>query len=248
MRLYVPRSGFVHGLAPATRIIGLLLVFAWVFGTSDLRGVLAILAGAAAITLGSGGRRNLRAALPFLAVLTTFSILLWAALGNGNSMMWALGPLRFTREGAAYGALVALRLAAMLIAGIAFLTTTSVETFAYGLRQLRVPYRPAFALATAFHLVPLLLEAARTTTLAQRSRGLDLESLPPWQRVRAYVPLLVPVILSAVRGVNHLSIALEARGFGASSARTSYIEASVKARDAWVLAVLTGLVSGTFAL
>jgi energy-coupling factor transporter transmembrane protein EcfT len=231
MRLYVPRSGFVHGLAPATRIIGLLLVFAWVFGTSDLRGVLAILAGAAAMTLGSGGRRNLR-----------------AALGNGNSMMWALGPLRFTREGAAYGALVALRLAAMLIAGIAFLTTTSVETFAYGLRQLRVPYRPAFALATAFHLVPLLLEAARTTTLAQRSRGLDLESLPPWQRVRAYVPLLVPVILSAVRGVNHLSIALEARGFGASSARTSYIEASVKARDAWVLAVLTGLVSGTFAL
>jgi energy-coupling factor transporter transmembrane protein EcfT len=231
MRLYVPRSGFVHGLAPATRIIGLLLVFAWVFGTSDLRGVLAILAGAAAMTLGSGGRRNLR-----------------AALGNGNSMMWALGPLRFTREGAAYGALVALRLAAMLIAGIAFLTTTSVETFAYGLRQLRVPYRPAFALATAFHLVPLLLEAARTTTLAQRSRGLDLESLPPWQRVRAYVPLLVPVILSAVRGVNHLSIALEARGFGASSARTSYIEASVKARDAWVLAVLTGLVFGTFAL
>jgi energy-coupling factor transporter transmembrane protein EcfT len=231
MRLYVPRSGFVHGLAPATRIIGLLLVFAWVFGTSDLRGVLAILAGAAAMTLGSGGRRNLR-----------------AALGNGNSMMWALGPLRFTREGTAYGALVALRLAAMLIAGIAFLTTTSVETFAYGLRQLRVPYRPAFALATAFHLVPLLLEAARTTTLAQRSRGLDLESLPPWQRVRAYVPLLVPVILSAVRGVNHLSIALEARGFGASSARTSYIEASVKARDAWVLAVLTGLVFGTFAL
>ena len=72
-----------------------------------------------------------------------------------------------------------------------------------------------------------------------RRRGLDLESGGVRARLRKYVPVLVPIFMTSLRGADRMAIALEARGFRAGPRRTSYRRYAFAARDA-VAAVLIG--------
>ena len=58
----------------------------------------------------------------------------------------------------------------MVVLGVVFLSSTTVEGFAQGLRALGLPYRAAFAITLAFRLVPTFLESGRTVVEAQRAR------------------------------------------------------------------------------
>jgi len=64
--------------------------------------------------------------------------------------------------------------------------------------------------------------AGATISQAQRSRGLDLDEGGFFERIRKYIPLMVPIFLSAIRSTDHLVRALESKGFGAREERTFY--------------------------
>jgi len=68
---------------------------------------------------------------------------------------------------------------------------------------------------------------------AQRSRGLDLESGFPLSRLLRHIPLLIPVIVSAIRSIDLMAMALESRGFRASARRTSLIQLRMRRAD-WI--------------
>ena len=105
-----------------------------------------------------------------------------------------------------------------------FLSTTKVEEFTAGLSRLGVPYRVGFAITLSFRLVPLFIDAAVTVVQAQRLRGYDFDRGGPLERVRRYVPVVIPVFMGALRKANSMAMALEARGFGMSRQPTSFID------------------------
>jgi energy-coupling factor transporter transmembrane protein EcfT len=101
----------------------------------------------------------------------------------------------------------------------------------------------ALLLATTMQLVPLLQRELAIVLDAQRARGMRASG------VRALVPALVPVFVSAFERVGRLAIAMEARGYGASVARTSYRTDALGRGDralAWaaVAAGVAGVVAG----
>ena len=116
-----------------------------------------------------------------------------------------------------------------------FLSTTRNEEIATGLARLGIPYRFAFAVSTALRLVPTIAATGSTISQAQRSRGLDLESGNVIERIRKYMPLLIPVFVSTIRSTNVFSMALESKGFGAEprDARSSChgLRRSARRRD-----------------
>jgi len=114
-----------------------------------------------------------------------------------------------------------LRLLVLVGSFSAFFLTTSPDHLSLALEQSRVPYELCFAFTTAVRFVPVLAEEAQTITDAQRARGLELEKGNFLRRVRNYIPILIPLIVNAIRRSLELAEAMESRAWGATENRTN---------------------------
>jgi len=112
-----------------------------------------------------------------------------------------------------------------------FFLTTSPDHLGLALEQSRVPYEFCFAFTTAVRFVPVLAEEAQTIMDAQKARGLELERGSFMKRVRNYIPILIPLIVSAIRRSLELAEAMESRAWGASEKRTNLYVLKMKKAD-----------------
>lgn len=236
MFLYLDKNTYMHRLDPRTKIFAMVSSFALVMMAPA--GIL--LAGISLLVLayGASGRTlaNLNRIKYLLLMLAVVSTGLWSFMGQGSTVLW--GPV--TQEGLYYGIATGIRLDMMIIAGMIFLSSTKIEEIAIGIEKLGLPYRAAFAFSTALRLVPLIVATSYTIMQAQRSRGLDIDSGNILQRAKKYIPLLIPVFISVIRGTNVFAMALESKGFGYSSERTHYLQIGYKTID---FVLLTGVAS-----
>ncbi|MBI2561927.1 MAG: energy-coupling factor transporter transmembrane protein EcfT [candidate division NC10 bacterium] len=239
--LYLDRESPVHRLDPRTKIfllLGSFVAAVLFFQPGPLLALLAVLLLYGAVGRALGNLRRVWFLLLSIALISTVS---WSVFARGSTpLVW-----RVTWEGLRYGIGAAIKIDSMIISGLIFLSTTRTEEIVLGLIRLRVPYQAAFAFSLAIRMVPTIIGTAGTVAEAQRSRGLDLESGGPVQRLRSHVPLLVPIFLHTLRNTDQLAKALESRGFGAGRERTSYLEIGFHVADAFAL-ILAGLILAMF--
>jgi len=122
-----------------------------------------------------------------------------------------------------------------------FFLTTSPDHLGLALEQSRVPYEFAFAFTTAVRFVPVLAEEAQTIMDAQKARGLELEKGGFLKRIRNYVPVLIPLIVSAIRRSLELAEAMESRAWGATKKRTNLYALKLHRGDFALLAITIGV-------
>lgn len=122
-----------------------------------------------------------------------------------------------------------------------FFLTTSPDHLGLALETSRVPYEFAFAFTTAVRFVPVLAEEAQTIMDAQKARGLELEKGGLMKRIRNYIPILIPLIVSAIRRSLELAEAMESRAWGACKKRTNLFALRLRRGD-YVLIALTIIV------
>jgi energy-coupling factor transport system permease protein len=242
--LYLDRDTFVHRLDPRTKMFLLLgaflLAFLFLNPLYELAVlVLVLLFGALAQSL-----INLKRIWFILFMIAVVTTILWSIFGSGQTPLF----LFVEWEALLYAVGTALKLVTTIIAGMIFLSTTRNEEIATGLVKLGIPYRFSFAISTALRLVPTIAATGSTIGQAQRSRGLDLESGNFIERVRKYIPLLIPVFVSTIRSTNVFSMALESKGFGASAKRTYFLRLAMTRRDALILVVFGLLLAAAVAL
>jgi energy-coupling factor transport system permease protein len=122
-----------------------------------------------------------------------------------------------------------------------FFLTTSPDHLGLALEQSRVPYEFSFAFTTAVRFVPVLAEEAQTIMDAQKARGLELEKGNVLKRIRNYVPVLIPLIVSAIRRSLELAEAMESRAWGATKKRTNLYALKLHRGDFVLLAIVVVL-------
>ena len=122
-----------------------------------------------------------------------------------------------------------------------FFLTTSPDHLGLALEHSRVPYEFAFAFTTAVRFVPVLAEEAQTIMDAQKARGLELEKGGILKRIRNYVPVLIPLIVSAIRRSLELAEAMESRAWGATKKRTNLYALRLHQGDFALLAITIGV-------
>jgi energy-coupling factor transport system permease protein len=106
-----------------------------------------------------------------------------------------------------------------------------------------LPQKAGVALASAIRFIPFMNAERATIMEARRARGADLGSGGPIRRVTNSVPALIPLFSRAFVTAQNLSIAMDARGLGASPHRTSALELRFGRRDRiLVLAALAAVV------
>jgi energy-coupling factor transport system permease protein len=124
-----------------------------------------------------------------------------------------------------------------------FFLTTSPDHLGLALEQTHVPYEFVFAFTTAVRFVPVLAEEAQTIMDAQKARGLELEKGNFLKRIRNYIPILIPLIVSAIRRSLELAEAMESRAWGATKKRTNLYVLKMHRGDVVMMAITIGVLA-----
>jgi energy-coupling factor transport system permease protein len=238
---YIDRASFVHRLHPTVKVLALFIVFWSVYWVD--RPVAFLPLGVILLTLAllTGSGPNFYSLRWLFIIIVTSTTISWM-LVFGHRGAWV------THTSVMFGLGRGLKLAELLAASVLFLSTTKVEEFMVGLARLGVPYRARFAITLSFRLAPLFIDSYLTVIDAESLRGLDFSEGRIIERMRRYVPVVIPVFMGALRKANNMAMALEARGFGANSRPTSFIEYPVRPRDIATFVFLIGLGAGYFAM
>ena len=165
--------------------------------------------------------RSLRGGL-FLTLIIFFTHLIFGYVSNNFQLTSTL---------LIYSIAMALRFATLMSSFSLFFLTTSPDDLSLALEQSHVPYEFCFAFTTAVRFVPVLANEAQTIMDAQKSRGLELEKGNFFKRIRNYIPILIPLIVGAIRRSLELAEAMESRAFGAKEKRTNLYILRIKRAD-----------------
>ena len=99
--------------------------------------------------------------------------------------------------------------------------TDALENLMKPLNKIKVPVHEfAMMMSLALRFIPILLEEANRIINAQSARGADFEEGKIWQRMRAMISILGPLLVSALRRAYELANAMEARCYRGGEGRT----------------------------
>jgi energy-coupling factor transport system permease protein len=220
---YRPGDSPLHGLHPAAKVaLALGVLVASLVLTHPLY-LLAVLAGTVVL---AASARALRDWWGFMRLFALVAVTVVAinvlASARGSTVIWGglgLGWVSVSVEGLAFGAVMAVRLFAVVSA----FTVLSLTLHPDELTQLmsRFAYRSGLALSLSTRLYPVVVRDAGSIVDAQRSRGLDLDAGGRLARMRARLPVVVPLFHTSMERAVGIAEAMEARGFG-SGPRTRW--------------------------
>lgn len=236
--LYLDRNSFIHRLDARTKIIIFALSFIAIILFDNPLWMLPLTVLILVQLFESGAVVNMGRIRYILIVLTISSLVLWNLFARGKTPLFWIIDLQSLEFAIARTLLILL----MISAGMILISTTRNEELVLGMILLGLPYRVGFAISTSLRMVPMIASSIDTISQAQRSRGLNLDSGNILERVRKFVPLLIPVFISTIRSTNIFGMALESKGFGASDKRTSYLELKMHTADYAVLAFAVAFV------
>jgi energy-coupling factor transport system permease protein len=177
--------------------------------------------------------RSMRGA-SFLATIIFLSNFLFSFVGAGYVI---------TAKNVESAAAMTIRFIVLVESFSVFFLTTSPDHLGLALERTRVPYELVFAFTTAVRFVPVLAEEAQTIMDAQKARGLELERGSFLKRIRNYIPILIPLIVSAIRRSLELAEAMESRAWGATKNRTNLYMLKMHRGDFILLALTMGIIA-----
>lgn len=174
--------------------------------------------------------------------IVAFTSILNLFYGSGEPI-FQFGFMQITMNGIYRCIFIAIRITALILCSSNLTFTTSptqltdaMERLMKPLNVLRVPVHDiAMMMSIALRFVPTLLEETDKIMAAQKARGADMESGGLAQRIRALVPVLIPLFISAFRRAYDLATAMESRCYHGGEGRTKMKSLHFGASDWGVL-------------
>lgn len=165
----------------------------------------------------------------------------------GNTVFYQLGQVKLYKEGALFGLTMVLRMLTMVLATIIVIVSTDPASFIIALRSMGVPHSIAFMLSTSLRFVPTLMGKALMIQDAQKSRGLRSgeEAKNLIKKVSTMIPIIIPLFVTSLELAQKLSLAMDARGFGASKTITYSRDLKISTVD-YLFFIVILIISITF--
>ncbi len=169
------------------------------------------------------------------AVLNVFYI-----SGNGEPLFkWKF--ISIYPEGIERAVFIAIRIILMLIISSALTYTTSPTELTDAIERLLSPLKLiglgnavhvfAMMMSIALRFIPTLIEETDKIMSAQKARGADMDSGGLIKRVKALLPIMIPLLFSSVRRAYDLAIAMECRCYNGGNGRTKMKQLHLQMRD-----------------
>jgi energy-coupling factor transport system permease protein len=250
---YIPGDSLLHRFDPRAKLLFVFFFFCFIFLANNIYSYLLLYAFVFLCMFVSKIRLRLFVgaikSILFIIALTTVLHLL---MTKGGEVLWTTPFLTIYEEGVRQAAFIASRfLLLVTMATLLTFTTSSLdltdalERLLAPLKKIRVPvHELALMMSIALRFIPTLWEEMDKIKTAQIARGANLESGNLFKRLKAYIPIFIPLLLSAFRRAEELALAMEARAYRGGIGRSKYSLLQYQRRDMLLLIVFVALLLG----
>ena len=226
---YFPGNSAIHRLDPRTKLVILLVYIVALFLAVNYVSysvMFLFLAGCIAISR-IAVKAFIRGMKPLILILI-FTGLLNLFMTEGETPLVSWWIITIYPEGIIRAVFMVLRIL-MLITGTFLLTYTTspialtdgLESLLSPLKHIKVPvHELSMMMCIALRFIPTLIEETDKIMSAQKARGADFETGKLMDRVKALIPILVPLFISAFRRADELATAMECRCYQGGDGRT----------------------------
>lgn len=225
---YFPGKSILHRMDPRVKIVLIIAFIVFIFVGNNFF-ALALTTFAVLLVMGLSGvpiKMYLKS-LRMILFIVLFTSILNLFYGRGEPLV-TLGFLTITQAGINNCIFIAVRIATLILISSVLTFTTSPTDLTDALERLMKPLKVfhikvheiAMMMTIALRFVPTLLEETDKIMSAQKARGADLESGGLLQRIKALIPILIPLFVSSFRRAYELAMAMECRCYRGGEGRT----------------------------
>lgn len=225
---YYPANSVIHRLDPRVKLLATLIYLVTTFIYPGVAGFL-IVFGCMIVMISMSKVpfsfivRGLRGVIVIICFTAVFNMFF-----TDGEILFQVWKLKLTYEGI-YNAIRMVFRIGMLIIGTSLMTlTTTPNQLTDGLERAFRPlnkihfpvHELAMMMSIALRFIPILVEETDKIMKAQMARGAEFDEGGLFKKIKALIPLLVPLFVSAFRRANDLALAMEARCYNGGDGRT----------------------------
>ena len=254
---FIPGSSFIHKLDPRSKIGFVFLFIIAVFIANNTWSYGLLLAFTLLVIFVSRIRLYfLLNGLKPILFLIIFTFLMHIFFTKEGALLVDLKFVKIYEEGLRQGIFISVRFLVLVLMTSILTLTTSPISITDGIEDLLNPFKRfklpvhelALMMSISLRFIPTLMDETDKILKAQLARGSDISTGSIKQRVRAVIPLLVPLFVSAFKRAEDLAVAMEVRGYRGGEGRTRYRQLQWGFRDYIVMALLAVLVISLYLL
>lgn len=249
---YYNSSSVIHKMDPRFKIADLVAIIVFIFVSKNFFALGVMTALILAVVFMSGTPlkmylKNLQVILPivvFTALLNTFYT------GAGEEPLFSVSFWIFTisSTGLYKAAFMVLRIFILILISAVLTYTTTPTELTDGIESLLFPLKffglgelvhtMAMMMTIALRFIPTLTDETDKIISAQKARGSDLGNGNLLQKIKALLPILIPLLFSAIRRADELAEAMDCRCYSGGKGRTRMKKLHSSYRDFVALIIL----------
>ena len=150
---------------------------------------------------------------------------------------WLVGGIYPTWEGLWYGINILFKTLSLTLVIPLAVFTTDPNKMMVSLLRIKIPYKIIFIFSSTLRFFPLLIDEFNLIVEAQKLRGIALEKMGVFKRVKTYASVGVPLILGALAKSQQMEVVLQSKAFSGSSDRTYLYETRITTPDIVIIAI-----------
>ena len=226
---YYQADSTIHKLDPRVKLFGTFMYIIGLFVAGNLLGyTISTMFLVTVIIMSKVPFKRMLKGLKSILFILLFSGTFTILFTEGAHMLAQWGIFKISVEGIIKGIEMMYRLMLLLVGSSIMTLTTTPTDVADGLEKsfaplnrIKVPvHEIAMMISIAFRFIPILMEEADKIMKAQKARGADFETGGLIKKAKAMIPLLVPLLISAIKRAMDLANAMEARCYRGGEGRT----------------------------
>lgn len=256
---YFPGNSFIHKLDARTKLLWLIMMIVLIFVANSVLGVMAMLL----VTFVTVAMTKVPLKLYFKGLKAIWIILIISAVlnifyvkGTDETLLLSWWKIDIYEEGVRQCLLIAVRLLALILCSNVLSFTTSPTQLTGALEWILTPlkifgvkvHELSMMMTIALRFVPTLLEETEKIMSAQKARGADIDSGSVIKRIKALIPVLIPLFVSSYRRAYDLATAMECRCYTGDGKRTRLNVPHFGWRDALTLFFALALIAAVVLL
>ncbi len=247
---YIRTNSIIHKIDPRIKICLLILILVIIFCATNLFSLLFLAATILTILLISKISlkvylKNLKVVIPII-IITMLLNLFYTNDGNVLLEFW---KIKVTTGGVLRSVFMGSRVILLILIGSVLTYTTTPNDLTDAIERLLSPLKfiglgsavhaMSMMMTIALRFIPTLVEETDKIINAQKARGADFENGKLKDRIKAIIPILIPLLISSVRRAYELAEAMESRCYNGGVGRIRMRVLKLKSLDMFsVIAVV----------
>lgn len=226
---YIPGESAIHRMDPRAKLLAVLFFVVIIFLANNwLTYLLTVVFAITGVALSGVPPRFIYRGLRPVILIIVFTFLLNIFFTKGGQSLVNVWFIHIYETGLIQAVYISIRLLVIIVVTTLLTLTTSpiditdgLEILLGPLKKLRLPVHEfALMMSIALRFIPTLMEETEKIMKAQSSRGVDFNTGSVKNRIKAIIPLLIPLFVSAFKRAEELAMAMEARGYRGDEGRT----------------------------